>query len=193
LKECLKNRRGNIVVISVLVVFTFLSAYILFHFSQKTLAKDMLKNMWLIGKDIEDPQIVSEHIKQQNTKVFKLISIDGYYIGKGFIKGNLYYIFQVLEEKSDKGYETAPINASEFVYDGKNIVEVTETDVEQKHKSRISGKIDNWNITEYHYVFHVPPENKIKDYGVIEEVLPTYTVYPLHTYTVYPSRRIVVP
>ncbi|SFE02231.1 hypothetical protein SAMN04324257_00233 [Thermoanaerobacter thermohydrosulfuricus] len=98
---------------------------------------------------------------------------NNYYIGKGFIDGDLYYIFQVKEETDKRGYETAPVINSEFIYDGKNIVEVTKINITQKYRSRVNNQIETREIDKYHYVFHLL-DNKVKDYGVIEQKVEHY-------------------
>ncbi|NNG67554.1 hypothetical protein [Caldanaerobacter subterraneus] len=127
----------------------------------------------VIIEDIQNPQIISQHVNNIETKTFTLISTDDYYIGKGFIDGVLYYIFEVKEETNGKEYKVAPVADCELIYDGKNIVEVTKANITQKYKSRIDNQVKAQEITKYHYVFHLS-NNKIKDYGVIQEKVEYY-------------------
>lgn len=135
------------------------------------------------NEDTTDIQVISEHIISQSTKIYSLVDTNGYYLSKGFINGELYYIFETNDLKSDKGYETALASNSDFVYDNKKNVQVTEMKVIQEYKPNfdIFNIVKNRTITKYHYTFHVP-DNKIKDYGVIKEEIKQNnddTIWPI--------------
>lgn len=124
-------------------------------------------------ENIKNPQILSENIDSVQTKTFTLLNIDSdYYLGKGFIEGELYYIFQIKEQVSEKGYEAAPVSSSKLVYDGENIVEVTKVNITQKYKT-VDNQVKTREIVKYYYIFHVP-NNRVKDYGVIQEKIEYY-------------------
>jgi len=128
-----------------------------------------------LEEDIVDPQILSESTDNVERKTFTLLNLDNnYYIGQGFINGKLYYIFRVKEKTTERGYEAVPVSDSKFVYDGKNIVEVTKTNITQKYRARVDNQVKTREISKNHYVFHVP-NSQIKDYGVIQQEVDRYS------------------
>ncbi len=154
------------IVISLIVVYfsvRFISNYIV------NTMKDAAYKSLAVVEDYTNPEIISKHINNTETKTFTLLPLSNeYWIGQGFIEGTLYYIFRVKEETSKQGYEIAPIVNSKLVYDNKNTVEVIKQNITIKYKSKVDGQIKTQDIEEYHYIFHVS-NKKIKDYGVIEE------------------------
>lgn len=163
------------------IVFTVVSVAI--PRSINNILSDATHKSLAVIEDFTNPQVVSEHVNSTETKVFILNPVDNeHLIGKGFINGVLYYIFQVNEKTSPQGYEVASVADSQVVYDGKNTVEVTKESITQKYKSKVDGQIKENNIERYHYVFHLS-DNKIKDYGVIKENIMAYnTAVPISNF-----------
>lgn len=147
-----------------LVAIVYFSVKFVSNYIVNTMTDATYKSLAVI-EDYTNPEIISKHINNTETKTFNLLSLDNeHWIGQGFIEGTLYYIFQV----SEQGYEIAPIVNSKLVYDNKNTVEVIKQNITIKYKSKVDGQIKTQDIEEYHYIFHLSNE-KIKDYGVIEE------------------------
>ncbi|MEQ6359456.1 hypothetical protein V7D15_07065 [Thermoanaerobacter thermohydrosulfuricus] len=174
LKNFSQNIGGFLILAMVLLfILLIILTFKFVNYQSSKLISDLGNKIDGAVEDLQNPKIISQHVNNVETKTFTLISTDGYCIGKGFIDGTLYYIFQIKEETNKKGYETAPVADSEFVYDGKNIVEVTRTSITQKYKSRVDNKVKTEEIDKYHYVFHVS-NNNVKDYGVIQEKVEYY-------------------
>jgi len=172
IKDIIEDITPILILVIVLFVGLFLSIRLMF-----SAGADLMIKMAAAREDIENPIVISERVNNSETKIFTLVKIDNnYYIGQGFIDGELYYIFRVKEEASKPGYVAAPVYDSEFVYDGKNIVEVTRSNVTQKYRSRVNNKIETMEVDKNHYVFHVP-NNQIKDYGVIQQKVDRYTIF----------------
>ncbi|SDF16762.1 hypothetical protein SAMN04244560_00344 [Thermoanaerobacter thermohydrosulfuricus] len=154
------------IVISLIVVYfsvRFISNYIV------NTMKDAAYKSLAVVEDYTNPEIISKHINNTETKTFTLLPLSNeYWIGQGFIEGTLYYIFRVKEETSKQGYIIAPVTNSKLIYNGKNTVEVVKQDITLNYKSKVDGQIKKQNIEEYHYVFYLS-DTKIKDYGVIKE------------------------
>jgi len=170
------GKRGEVGILCLILLcmgtITLILTVIALNFAKQRAEKNM-ENTIL---DVADPQIISEEIISQNKNTYQLLNIDGYYIGRGFIDGEAYYIFQCQDDKTDSGYNTVAVKDSKLVINngGVGMVEVIEKNLNQTIKSRVDDDIDNEQIIQRKYTFFIP-ENKVRDYGVIKEAKIVYT------------------
>lgn len=131
--------------------------------------------LWIVNgnfhwNELNSPiQNQSATLLSEEEKNYPLASIDGYYLGRGFLNGKGYYIFQTENNHTLSHLYILPIeNTSVVTHSNSNQLLALVQVYQDTWFNPETKQTETKENTKVHYTIYLT-HNQIKDYGVIEQ------------------------